>query len=114
MRGNHLLGARCHTGSALKAVGGVNRRTLGRTGLSVGEIGFGAWAIGGNGFGNSYGPTDDAESTRAIRHAFPLRGTFFDTPAGYGPGHSQSLLGAALGDVGDQGSPPTEVGGASD
>ena len=38
---------------------------LGRTGLAVSPVGFGAWAIGGNRFGNSYGPTDDAESLRA-------------------------------------------------
>ena len=56
----------------------MNRRTLGRTGLSVSEIGFGAWAVGGNAFGNSYGPTDDAESTRAIRRAFELGCNFFE------------------------------------
>ncbi|MBI2166994.1 MAG: hypothetical protein HYU34_01980 [Candidatus Omnitrophica bacterium] len=32
-------------------------RTLGRTGLRVSEMGFGAWAIGGT----SYGPTRDRE-----------------------------------------------------
>jgi len=80
----------------------VNHRTLGRTGLSVSEIGFGAWAIGGNAFGNSYGPTDDAESTRAIRRAFALGCNFFDTADVYGHGHSESLLGAALHDCRDQ------------
>ena len=34
----------------------MNTRVLGRTGLKVSEIGFGGWAIGGNAFGNSYGP----------------------------------------------------------
>src|SRR5713226_533531 len=34
-------------------------RVLGKTGLKVSEVGFGAWAIGGNAHGNSYGPTDD-------------------------------------------------------
>src|SRR3989449_7673040 len=47
-------------------------RVLGRTGLAVSPIGFGAWAIGGNRFGNSYGPTDDAESLRAVRRAYDL------------------------------------------
>src|SRR5438132_1441952 len=37
-------------------------RTLGKTGLKVSEVGFGAWAIGGNNHGNSYGPTDDKVS----------------------------------------------------
>jgi aryl-alcohol dehydrogenase-like predicted oxidoreductase len=89
----------------------VNRRTLGRTGLSVSEIGFGAWAVGGNAFGNSYGPTDDVESTRAIRRAFELGCNFFDTADVYGHGHSEALLGAALHDVRDQIFIATKVGG---
>src|SRR5256885_4350121 len=71
-------------------------RVLGRTGLAVSEIGFGAWAIGGNAYGNSYGPTDDAESKRAIRRAYELGCNFFDTADVYGHGHSQTLLGEAL------------------
>ena len=89
----------------------MNRRTLGRTGLSVSEIGFGAWAIGGNAFGNSYGTTDDAESTRAIRRAFELGCNFFDTADVYGHGHSETLLGAALHDVRDQVFIATKAGG---
>ena len=89
----------------------MNRRTLGRTGLSVSEVGFGAWAIGGNAFGNSYGPTDDAESTRAIRRAFELGCNFFDTADVYGHGHSETLLGAALHDVRDQVFIATKAGG---
>jgi len=89
----------------------VNRRPLGRTGLSVSEVGFGAWGIGGNAFGNSYGPTDDAESTRAIRRAFELGCNFFDTADVYGHGHSETLLGAALHDVRDQVFFATKAGG---
>jgi len=92
----------------------VNRRTLGRTGLSVSEIGFGAWAIGGNAFGNSYGATDDAESTRAIRRAFELGCNFFDTADVYGHGHSETLLGAALHDIRDQVFIATKAGGGGD
>jgi aryl-alcohol dehydrogenase-like predicted oxidoreductase len=77
----------------------VNRRVLGRTGFSVSEIGFGGWAIGGNVYGNSYGPTDDAESKRAIRRAYDLGCNFFDTADVYGHGHSEELLGAALANV---------------
>jgi len=76
----------------------------------VGEIGFGAWAVGGNAFGNSYGATDDTESTRAIRRAFELGCNFFDTADVYGHGHSESLLGAALHDVRDQVYIATKVG----
>src|SRR6266850_6008807 len=71
-------------------------RKLGSTGLEVSEIGFGAWAIGGNAHGNSYGPTDDDESLRAIKTALDLGCTFFDTADCYGFGHSEELLGQAL------------------
>ncbi len=71
-------------------------RTLGKTGLKVSEVGFGAWAIGGNAFGNSYGPTDDRTSLDAVRRALELGCNFFDTADAYGHGHSEELLGQAL------------------
>ena len=74
----------------------MNRRILGRTGLAVSEIGFGAWAIGGDRFGNSYGPTDDAEAKRALRRAVDLGCNFFDTADVYGHGHSETLIGEAF------------------
>jgi len=74
----------------------MQHRVLGRTGLEVSEIGFGAWAIGGNAHGNSYGPTDDATSVAAVRRAVDLGCNFFDTADVYGWGHSEALLGEAL------------------
>jgi aryl-alcohol dehydrogenase-like predicted oxidoreductase len=71
-------------------------RKFGSTGFQVSEIGFGAWAIGGNAFGNSYGPTEDEESLKAIKTALDLGCTFFDTADVYGHGHSEELLGRAL------------------
>lgn len=71
-------------------------RPLGSTGLRVSEIGFGSWAIGGNQFGNSYGPTEDEESLRAITAAVDSGCTFFDSADVYGHGHSEELLGRAL------------------
>jgi len=75
----------------------VKYRTLGRTGLRVSEVGFGAWAIGGNAHGNSYGPTDDETSKQAIYRALALGCNFFDTADVYGYGHSEELLGQTLG-----------------
>ena len=70
-------------------------RILGRTGIEVSEIGFGGWPIGGG-----WGSRDDAQALRALRHAFDLGVTFFDTALGYGD--SEKLIGEALGDVRDQ------------
>jgi len=71
-------------------------RSFGSTGLKVSEVGFGAWAIGGNEFGNSYGNTDDQESLKAVAAALELGCNFFDTADVYGHGHSEELLGRAL------------------
>ncbi|MGH7569596.1 MAG: aldo/keto reductase [Gemmatimonadales bacterium] len=89
----------------------MNTRVLGRTGLAVSQIGFGGWAIGGNHYGNSYGPTDDAESKRAVRRAYELGCTFFDTADVYGHGHSEEILGEALADVRQHVVLATKVGG---
>src|SRR2546427_11380508 len=110
LRRDHLLAPRRRARRARQAAA-MKQRVLGRTGLTVGEIGFGAWAIGGNHVGNSYGPTDDAESRRAVRRAFELGGTFFDTADVYGHGKSETLLGAELRDVRDRGVLATENGG---
>jgi aryl-alcohol dehydrogenase-like predicted oxidoreductase len=89
----------------------VKPRVLGRTGLAVSPVGFGAWAIGGNRFGNSYGTTDDAESARALRHAYELGCNFFDTADVYGHGHSEEILGEALGGIRQRVIVATKVGG---
>ena len=74
----------------------MRRQPLGRTGLAVSEIGFGAWAIGGNAHGNSYGATSDSTSIDAVQRAVELGVNFFDTADVYGWGHSEEVLGQAL------------------
>lgn len=72
-------------------------RRLGRTGLVVSEIGFGAWGIGGRTAAQtSYGDTDDATSLAALARALDRGITFFDTSAAYGNGHSEQLIGRAV------------------
>jgi len=72
-------------------------RTLGSTGLRVSEIGFGTWGLGGNAHGAvAYGPTDDAQSLRALGAALDAGINFFDTADFYGFGHSEQVVGAAL------------------
>jgi aryl-alcohol dehydrogenase-like predicted oxidoreductase len=70
----------------------MNYRTLGRTGLSVSEIGFGAWGIGK---GMWVGASDD-ESIKALHRAFDLGLNFVDTALVYGDGHSENLVGKAI------------------
>jgi len=89
----------------------MRRRSLGKTGLQVSEIGFGAWAIGGNAHGNSYGPTDDGESVAAVQKAVDLGVNFFDTADVYGWGHSEEVLGKALEGLRDQVLLATKVAG---
>lgn len=72
-------------------------RTLGRTGLALPVFSFGGWAIGGNDHGNSYGPTDDDESRRALERAWELGCRFVETADVYGHGHSEQLIGEILG-----------------
>jgi aryl-alcohol dehydrogenase-like predicted oxidoreductase len=75
-------------------------RILGRTGIRVSEIGFGAWAIGGtaeaSGTPLGWGRSSDDESLGAIRRARELGVNFFDTADSYGFGRSESLLGIVL------------------
>ncbi|MFF3331195.1 aldo/keto reductase [Streptomyces sp. NPDC002888] len=77
-------------------------RTLGRSGIPVSALGFGCWAIGGewqdlDGQPLGWGKVDDEESVRAIHRALDLGVTFFDTADVYGAGHSERVLGRALG-----------------
>lgn len=73
-------------------------RVLGRTGLKVSEIGFGAWGIGGQqeGARRSYGVTDDAVSLAALEAAWELGCNFVDTADAYSVGHSEALIGRFL------------------
>ena len=75
-------------------------RNFGTTGLRVSEIGFGAWAIGGDAMIGTtaigWGPADDALSREAISAALDAGINFFDTADIYGLGHSEKLLGKEL------------------
>lgn len=66
-------------------------RALGSTGMSVSEIGFGAWAIGGG-----WGEQHDQDSLKALHAALDAGVNFIDTAAGYGEGRSERLIGQAL------------------
>jgi aryl-alcohol dehydrogenase-like predicted oxidoreductase len=62
-------------------------RSLGDTGMSVSEIGFGGWAIGAD-----WGRVTETDSMAALKTAVELGVTFFDTADAYGGGRSEKLL----------------------
>ena len=67
-------------------------RTLGKTGIQVSEIGYGAWGIGQKQW---LGGTDE-ESLNALRRSFELGLNFIDTALAYGDGHSEKLVGGVI------------------
>jgi aryl-alcohol dehydrogenase-like predicted oxidoreductase len=67
-------------------------RTLGKTGLEVSELGYGAWGIGKT----MWIGADDDESLRALRRAIELGVNFIDTALRYGQGHSERLVGQVV------------------
>lgn len=62
-------------------------RTLGRTGLRVSEVGFGAWAIGG-----TWGEVTESDAMASLSEALDRGITFFDTADVYGDGRSERLI----------------------
>ena len=62
---------------------------LGKTGLHVSEIGFGAWAIGGQAWGNDI---TDKNAMAALQEAWQQGINLFDTADCYGDGHSEALI----------------------
>ncbi len=70
----------------------MNRRPFGKTGITVSEIGLGAWQLANP----DWGLTDKDEAIKIVHTALDLGCNFFDTAPGYGNGRSEELLGQAL------------------
>nr|BFE60636.1 aldo/keto reductase [Dactylosporangium thailandense] len=75
----------------------MRQRTLGRQGLTVSEIGYGAMGIH-----LAYGPGDEQEGIATIRRAHELGVTFFDTAELYGWGENEKTVGRAVKDFRDE------------
>src|SRR5512142_2059214 len=69
----------------------MEKRTLGRGGLEVSELGLGCM-----GMSEFYGQRDDAESTATIHRALELGVTLLDTADMYGPYTNEDLVGRAI------------------
>jgi aryl-alcohol dehydrogenase-like predicted oxidoreductase len=76
----------------------METRSLGRSGLEVTILTFGCWQAGNA----QWTGTNDEDSIAAIRAAYEAGINFFDTAEGYGGGHSETILGKALGKVRDK------------
>ncbi len=75
----------------------MQTRILGRTGLDVSVVGFGALTIGG-----AFGPVDDAISIDALHASIDAGMNFIDTSDAYGAGHSEEVIGKFLKDRSDR------------
>jgi len=70
----------------------MNRRALGKSGLEVSAIGYGAM-----GLSHGYGPaTDKQQAIALVRAAFERGVTFYDTAQIYGPFTNEVVVGEAL------------------
>lgn len=78
-------------GELSEAADGQGPRALGRSGLGVPPIAFGAYAIGGT----YWGPSDDDAAVDAIVAAFERGVTALDTAPVYGFGRSERLVARA-------------------
>lgn len=65
----------------------IHTRPFGRTGWNVSEIGFGAWAIGGN-----WGDVAEDQARDTLRAALEAGTTFIDTADVYGDGRSERII----------------------
>ena len=74
----------------------MKKRSFGNTGRQVGEIGFGAWAIGG-----SWGNVSEQDAEAALHAALDSGVNFLDTADVYGAGRSERLISRVLKQRGD-------------
>lgn len=78
-----------HNGSYYEV---MRTRRFGRTGWNVSEVGYGAWQIGGN----MWGEVSQRDAEAVIEAALEAGVTFFDTALAYGEGRSEQVLGGVL------------------
>ena len=71
-------------------------RKLGKSGIKVSEIGFGAWVIGLDWWGKKI---NDDEAIRMLKRAYDLGINFYETADMYGKGKSEKLIAYAFKDM---------------
>lgn len=75
----------------------MENRLLGRSGLFVSKLAFGAMTFGGEGMFQMVGKTDETEAERLIALCLDAGVTLFDTADAYSNGRSEEILAHALG-----------------
>ena len=79
----------------------MRTKRLGNTELELTRIGLGTWAIGGS-WQFGWGHQDDSDSIATILEAVEQGINWIDTAAIYGCGHSETVVGRALKELGDK------------
>ncbi|GAB7019530.1 aldo/keto reductase [Halostagnicola bangensis] len=79
---------------------------LGDSGLEVSEVGFGAWVVGTDWWGDR----SEEDAIEMVRYAVEQGVTYIDTGDVYGHGRSEELIGEALADVREDVTLATKVG----
>lgn len=74
----------------------MQTRRLGNTDMDITTVGFGTFALGGEGWPAAWGPQDDNDSLASIRRALDLGVNWIDTAAVYGFGHAEEIVGRAI------------------
>jgi aryl-alcohol dehydrogenase-like predicted oxidoreductase len=69
----------------------IPQRVLGKNGLKVSAVGYGAMVLEGY-----YGAADETTAVDTIRHALDIGVNFIDTADFYGEGHNEILISRAL------------------
>jgi len=69
-------------------------RKLGKSGIKVSEIGFGAWTIALNWWGGKM--MDDSDAIRMLKRAYDMGINFYETADVYGKGKSEKLISQAF------------------
>ena len=84
----------------------MHYRELGDSGVEVSEVGFGAWVVGTDWWGDR----DEDDALEMVEYALDAGITYFDTGDVYGHGRSEELLGEVLAEHGEEMTVGTKVG----
>jgi len=84
----------------------MQHRELGNSGVEVSEVGFGAWVVGTDWWGDR----DEDDQREMVEHAVEQGITYFDTGDVYGHGQSEEYLGDFLAPYRDEVTLATKIG----